>query len=284
MQQDILPGRMLTTALITMMVTACGTRGELSFMPDGAVPGTIETVLVSTARAPAAAPALYSNARSPNPQFARFDISVPPKREQGTVTFSKGNKVDPETDFVVTSVERLQDNRAFLSAVNAEVARFLLMDTLRLMARTENDTFFQKVNAVILISPDIEIDVFRKEAEPVIARGVKIYVIVSKDDRALRFSARLRGERSRLGSIKSADELGGLPVTVVDLSAVESPDSLGHFKAGTSPSVVAFVRALHTSGGGAFNQGNQPGLISGNVAVVQQGSNILLKPVGGAAR
>ncbi len=69
------------------------------------------------------------------------------------------------------------------------------MDTLRLMARTENDAFFQKVNAVILISPDIEIDVFRKEAEPVLARGVNIYVIVSKDDRALRISARLRGEQ-----------------------------------------------------------------------------------------
>ena len=44
---------------------------------------------------------------------------------------------------------------------------FLLMDTLRLMARTDNDAVFRKLNAVVLISPDIEIDVFRKEAEPV---------------------------------------------------------------------------------------------------------------------
>ena len=63
---------------------------------------------------------------------------------------------------------------------------FLLMDTLRLMARTESDTFFRKVNSVVLISPDIDIDVFRKEAEPILARGVKIYVLVSKDDRALK--------------------------------------------------------------------------------------------------
>ena len=92
-------------------------------MPAGAAPGTVERVWVSTARASAPAPALYSSARSANPQFARFDISVPPKREQGTVTFSKRNKVDPQTDFVVTSVQRLHDDRAFLSAVNAEVAR-----------------------------------------------------------------------------------------------------------------------------------------------------------------
>ena len=360
--------------ILAITLAACGARGELAFIPDGAVPGTIETVLVSTARASAAAPALYSTARSADPQFARFDISVPPKRKPGTVTFSKRNKVDSQTDFVVTSVERLHDNRAFLSAVNAEVARrppanrdavlfvhgynttfaeglfrqaqlqydfgrrsvsvhfawpsaastlayvtdresalysrdalettidtlgrsnatrmdlvghsmgaFLLMDTLRLMARTENRAFFRKVNAVILISPDIDIDVFRKEAEPVLARGVKIYVIVSQGDRALRVSARLRGGQPRLGSIKSADELGGLPVTVIDLSAVESPDALGHFKPGTSPSVIAFVSALHKSGVGVFNQGKQRGLIEGSVAVVQQGTDILLEPPGGAA-
>ncbi len=58
---------------------------------------------------------------------------------------------------------------------------------------------------------------------------------------------------------------------------MESPDALGHFKAGTSPSVIAFVSALHKSGGGVFNQGKQRGLIAGNVAVVQQGTDILLR-------
>ena len=97
-------------------------------------------------------------------------------------------------------------------------------------------------------------------------------------------SARLRGERSRLGSIKSADELGGIPVTVIDLSAIESPDSLGHFKSGTSPDVIAFVNAVHKAGGGVFNEGKQRGLIQGSVAVLQQGTNILLSPLGSAAQ
>ena len=188
-------------------------------------------------------------------------------------------------DALETTIDTLgRSNATRMDLVGHSMGGFLLMDTLRLMARTESDAFFRKVNAVILISPDIEIDVFRKEAEPVLAHGVKIYVLVSKDDRALRMSARLRGEHSRLGSIKSADELGGLPVTVIDLSAVKSPDALGHFKAGTSPSVVAFVRALRESGGGVFDQGKQRGLIEGSVAVVQQGTDILLKPLDGAAR
>ena len=72
-------------------------------------------------------------------------------------------------------------------------------------------------------------------------------------------------------------------MTVIDLSAVESPDALGHFKPGTSPTVIAFVSALHKSGVGVFNQGKQRGLIEGSVAVVQQGTDILLEPLGGAA-
>ena len=123
MRKTFSVGSMLLTAFLAPALAACATRGELAFMPAGAVPGTIERVWVSTARASAPAPALYSSARSANPQFARFDISVPPKREEGTVTFSKRNKVDPQTDFVVTNVQRLHDDRAFLSAVNAEVAR-----------------------------------------------------------------------------------------------------------------------------------------------------------------
>ena len=70
-------------------------------------------------------------------------------------------------------------------------------------------------------------------------------------------------------------------MTVIDLSAVESSDALGHFKSGTSPTVIAFVSALHKSGGGVFNEGKQRGLIQGSVAVVQQGTDILLAPLGG---
>ena len=90
-------------------------------------------------------------------------------------------------DALETTIDTLgRSNATRMDLVGHSMGAFLLMDTLRLMARTENRAFFRKVNAVILISPDIDIDVFRKEAEPVLARGVKIYVIVSQGDRALR--------------------------------------------------------------------------------------------------
>ena len=156
---------------------------------------------------------------------------------------------------------------------------FLLMDTLRTMALVGHDEVFRKLNTVLLISPDIEIDLFREQAEPVLTRGVRIYVVVSGSDRALRLSARLRSEGERLGSIHSAAELGGLDVGVVDLSAVKSVDPLGHFKSGTSPEIIEFVRRLRASGGEVFAQDGQSGLIDTSVSVVQEGTDILVAPL-----
>ena len=47
------------------------------------------------------------------------------------------------------------------------------------MARLGYDEVIAKINAVILLSPDIEVDVFREQARPVLERGVPIFVFVS---------------------------------------------------------------------------------------------------------
>ena len=237
-------------------------------MPEAASVGSVETVLVSTNRAPDRRPAaLHSWARQTSLQFARFQISVPPDRKLGTVTFPRRAPPEPRTDFLVVAAQRLPDERAFIAGIDAMLAAeppprrsatifihgyntnfaeglyrhaqlqhdleppgvsihfawpsaasprgylydresalfsrdalattidalarsnaaefnlaghsmgaFLLMDTLRTMALVGHDEVFRKLNTVLLISPDIEIDVFRKQAEPVLARGVRIYV------------------------------------------------------------------------------------------------------------
>jgi esterase/lipase superfamily enzyme len=116
------------------------------------------------------------------------------------------------------------------------------METLRGMAR-EGNPALAKLNAVVLISPDIDIDVFRRQARPVIARGIPIFAIVSTRDRALLVSAFIRGETRRVGSIASPEELGDVAVTVIDVSNVDSADSLGHFAVATSPALISLFRA-----------------------------------------
>ena len=362
--------RAAVASLLVLTLAGCGSRGELGFAPEAGEVGTVETVLMSTTRRPGQGLPLYSKERADRPQFAQFEVSVPPDREPGTVTYPRRSPPDPRTDFLVVEAQRLPDERAFVAAVNARLASvppsqrnadifvhgfntnfaeglyrkaqmenelvrnpaavyfswpsagsgllyeydresalysreglgetivalarskareitlvahsmgaFLLMDTLWVMAHGGYDEVFRKVTAVILISPDVEIDLFRKEAPAVLARGVPIYVMVSSSDRALRFSAKLRGESERLGSIKSVDELGGLNVTVIDVTNVESADSLGHFKEATSPAVIAWAKALRASGTGIFDQGKKPGLIEGSAALIQEGASIVVAPI-----
>jgi esterase/lipase superfamily enzyme len=153
----------------------------------------------------------------------------------------------------------------------------LLMDALWIMAQSGHAEVFSKINLVVLMSPDMSVDIFRQQAPSVIARGAPIFVVVSESDRALRASARLRGQQDRLGSIRSEAELGGIDVGVLDLSSIESGDSLGHFKAGTSE-VIAFVRSLHESGQEVF-QGRQPGLLESGATMIQQGADVLVEPL-----
>jgi esterase/lipase superfamily enzyme len=125
----------------------------------------------------------------------------------------------------------------------------------------------------------MEIDVFRKLAPPVLARGVQIFLLVSDKDRALEVSARMRGETDRLGSVRSTAELGGLDVTVIDVTQVRSTDFLGHLKEGTSPALIAF---LDNMGGRGIDvlDGDVPGtLVQGGLSLIQQGANIVLAPL-----
>ena len=107
---------------IALAVASCGSRGQLAFMPEAASVGSVETVLVSTNRAPVEGLPLYTRGRVSKPQFSRFQISVPPDRKLGTVTFPSVSRPNPRTDFLVVAAQRLPDERAFIAGINAMLA------------------------------------------------------------------------------------------------------------------------------------------------------------------
>jgi esterase/lipase superfamily enzyme len=172
-----------------------------------------------------------------------------------------------------------KSNASGFNLVGHSMGTFLLMDTLRTMSLGRDPRVFEKMNAVVLLSADIDVDVFRKQAAPVLAMGIPIYVIVSQSDRALKLSALIRGDQNRLGNITSQAELDGLDVTVIDLSEIKSADATGHFKAGTSPALINFVQALGATGLEVFSAGTRPGLVETSVAVIQSGTRILVAPL-----
>jgi esterase/lipase superfamily enzyme len=115
------------------------------------------------------------------------------------------------------------------------------------------------INHIMLASPDIDIDLFRTQLNQ-LPREIreKIFVLVSRDDRALRASSVLAGGVPRVGMADS-EELEGLGLTVIDMSEIDDSSAGSHAKFAGSPEVVRLIGAALTEVG-RFDAGNTPGL------------------------
>lgn len=160
------------------------------------------------------------------------------------------------------------------------VGSMLVMETLRQLAIARPGSVDREVGAVILISPDIDVELFRAQAARIGQLPQPFGIFVSKRDRALLLSARLTGQTNRLGNIRSLESLADLNVTVIDVTEFSTGE--GHFVAGDSPAVISiFSRAgaLETAFRG--DQAGRTGLLPGTVLTVQNATEIILSPVTG---
>lgn len=116
-----------------------------------------------------------------------------------------------------------------------------------------------EIGIIMLAAPDIDLDVFRtqlRQLSPAIRK--KMYVLVSKDDKALRLSSRIAGGVPRVG-VANTDELEALGVTVIDLSEIEDSASGSHSKFAGSPEVVRLI-GVGLNSGHNFGQDNTPAI------------------------
>ena len=94
-----------------------------------------------------------------------------------------------------------------------------------------------KIRDVMLASPDIDVDVFRRQIAEIDAgpRPAQFTLFISRDDRALGLSSFLARDSTRLGALDPAKEpyrsiLEQGRVQVVDLTGMSSGDFLNHGK------------------------------------------------------
>jgi esterase/lipase superfamily enzyme len=153
---------------------------------------------------------------------------------------------------------------------------FLVMEALRQRAIRNSPGSFDKTPLVVLMAPDIDVGVFRRQAEIIASRGVSFYVFTSTRDRALRLSAALRGSGVRLGAVADESLVSDLPVTVIDLSEVNgNEDSLNHFKVATSPVMISMMQGLSIYGVRIFADTiREPGPLQAGLGVVQDVTSI----------
>jgi len=103
-----------------------------------------------------------------------------------------------------------------------------------------------KIRNVILASPDLDIDVFRRQSQELGPSRPKLTLFVSQDDQALSVSRLIGGDVDRLGQINPGAEpyraeLETAGVTVLDLTALKSGDPLNHGKFAESPEVARLL-------------------------------------------
>lgn len=158
----------------------------------------------------------------------------------------------------------------------------LVMETLRQLAIGRAPAL-DRVSAVILVSPDIDTEVFVSQAERIGELPQPFLVISSQRDRVLQLSARLSGQRDRLGNVADPGELRGLGVTLIDVSAFSTGS--GHFTAGDSPALLALIDQLGAinSALGSDGAGNLE-LIPATVLTIRNTTQIILRPFGGDLR
>ncbi|NND42368.1 MAG: alpha/beta fold hydrolase [Rhodobacteraceae bacterium] len=147
-------------------------------------------------------------------------------------------------DALVTLLLRLLGDRGLsVSLVGHSMGGFLIMEALRQIALTGRRESLRSLVSTTLISPDIELDLFRSQAAALGGLPQPFIVAAAENDRLLRLSSSLSGGTAKLGAVRDLDQLEGLGVFVVDMTALADAGT-NHFLPGTSPAVIALIKGL----------------------------------------
>lgn len=154
----------------------------------------------------------------------------------------------------------------------------LTMETLRQTSIRGDAAVMRRIGGVILMSPDIDVDVFRAQAQAIGRLPQPFVVFTSNRDRALALSATIALEGERLGNLRNLDRLAGLPVTVLEVGAFSSGD--GHFTAATSPALIRLLNRIGDIDDAlGRDAASRVGLLPGAVLTVQGATRVILSPV-----
>ena len=194
-----------------------------------------------------------------------------------------------DRESVLVARDQLEELLALLARANLSrivvvghsMGAFLVMEAMRQIAIRSETAVLRKTSTVILIAPDVDVEVFRRQMAELARHDVSVYVFSSSRDRALLVSARLRGQQERLGSLSDAATVADLPVTVIDLSDIQTEnDSLNHFKVATSPTMIALISGMNRNGEVVIrDQMRSPGLLETSVGLLQEATSVVVTPL-----
>jgi esterase/lipase superfamily enzyme len=117
----------LAIVFLAFSLVACASRPESGFLsavalsPAGAVD---HTLLVATTRERDERPGtLFNGDRASALSYAEITVSIPPNHKQGEIEWATTPPGDPNVNFVVRDERDLDGDKAFVQAVNAQLAQ-----------------------------------------------------------------------------------------------------------------------------------------------------------------
>jgi len=333
----------LAIVFIAFSLVGCASRPESGFLSAVAYspPGAVDhTLLVATTRERDDRPGtLFNGDRASAIDYAELTVSIPPNHKHNEIEWATTPPGDPNANFVVRDERYLDGDKAFLQALNAQLAlrppgsrnvflfihgfntmfaeavyraaqlahdskapgvpvlftwasrgqatayvydlnsataaRDALEHTLRLLLRSNAEkinvlahsmgnwvtveAFRQikisgdlppadKIGAIVLAAPDIDIDVFKAQLRRFGKPQKPFYVVLSQDDRALFLSRTIAGGVTRVGDSTDTAELAALGARVIDLTDVKGADATNHDKFVQLASVAPELRGILARG------------------------------------
>ncbi|PVH28391.1 hypothetical protein DDE20_12500 [Pararhodobacter oceanensis] len=153
----------------------------------------------------------------------------------------------------------------------------LLMEAMRQLALT-NDPALRAIGGVFLLSPDIDVSVFRQQVAAIGPLPDPFVIVTSQRDRVLTLSARLSGETARLGNLPDATPLNGLGVTLLDVSAFSQ--GAGHFTVASSPALIGLLDQMQMLNS-ALADGTSASLplLPATILTLQNTTQVVLQPL-----
>jgi len=158
----------------------------------------------------------------------------------------------------------------------------LVMESLRQSAIRDDRLVTGRLGGVILLSPDLDVDLFRSQARGMGGLPQPFVIFGSSKDSVLNISAKLSGAPDRLGNLKDLSVIEDLEVTYLDTAAFDVGG--GHFNVGKSPALIQILGGIATVDA-AFRAeaAARIGLLPGVVLTLRNATGIILAPVEGLA-
>ena len=123
----------------------------------------------------------------------------------------------------------------------------LVMETLRQHAIRTDGHHWSKLDAVVLISPDIDVQIFAQLSKDMGGLPEPFFVIASQNDKLLSLSGVINGSKARVGGIAPRQGLpAGADATLVDASFATDMWSSNHMTAFRSPEMISYLKAFET--------------------------------------